>query len=543
MNLQDQPKAANDSPADSDRPERLFSTDHLMDSIGGRIARGGLVTVASHSVRFAIGIVATAILARLLSPLDYGLIGMVAVATNFVAMFKDLGLSHATVQRAEISSQQVSTLFWVNLTLSVVTMLLMIVMAPTVAWFYGDQRLTMITIVSAIGFLLGGLAVQHEALLKRQMRFMTLSAIAFCSMVVGYSVGIASAWSGFTYWSLIFSQLALLLTNTILVWMTCRWVPGLPKRNAGVRSILSFGGNITGYATVNYFSKNADNLLIGRFWGPQQLGLYNKAAQLVGLPTDQINEPLTSVAIPALSRLASDPERYRKAYLRIMEKVLMLVLPTIALIIACSDWVIAIVLGPQWKDAGQILVFMSIAGLTQPVMGTVGWLLVTQGRGRDMLHWSLISAPISILSIAVGIRWGAVGVAASYSLSRILITNPLMYWFVGRSGPVRTRDFYRLLAPFFFGSVAGICASLTFRYFFNVGTPALGLAVCSCLIVISNLVVLCATPSGRLALRDITNSVSLLRLRRPGIDPQSLDARVTELSALIPNSLGSSPAK
>ena len=514
-----------------------------MDSIGGRIARGGFVTVASHGVKFAIGIVATAILARLLSPLDYGLVGMVAVATNFVAMFKDLGLSHATVQRAEISSQQVSTLFWVNLTLSVVTMLLMVVMAPAVAWFYGDQRLSMITIVSAIGFLFGGLAVQHEALLKRQMRFMSLSAIAFSSMVVGYSVGIALAWSGFTYWSLIFSQLALLLTNTSLVWMTCRWVPGLPKRNSGVRSILSFGGNITGYATVNYFSKNADNLLIGRFWGPQQLGLYNKAAQLVGLPTDQINEPLTSVAIPALSRLASDPERYRKAYLRIMEKILMLVLPTIALITVCSDWVIAIVLGPQWKDAGPVLVFMSIAGLTQPVLGTVGWLLVTQGRGPDLLRWSLINAPISILSIAVGLRWGPVGVAASYSLTRILVTNPLMFWFVGRCGPVRTRDFYRLLAPFAFGSVAGICASLAFRSFFNVGSPALGLAMCSCLIVISNLVVLSATPSGRSALRDITNSVSLLRLSRPAIDTQSVDARITELPALIPNSLSSSTAK
>ena len=152
--------------------------------------------MASHGVKFAIGIVATAILARLLSPQDYGLIGMVAVATNFVAMFKDLGLSHATVQRAEISSQQMSTLFWVNITLSVVTMLLMILLAPAVAWFYGDQRLTMITIVSASGFMLGGLTVQHEALLKRQMRFMTLSAIAFGSMVVGYSVGIAFAWSG-----------------------------------------------------------------------------------------------------------------------------------------------------------------------------------------------------------------------------------------------------------------------------------------------------------------------------------------------------------
>lgn len=497
------------------RSDEFFRTDHLMDTIGGRTARGGLVTVASHGVKFAVSIIATAILARLLSPQDYGLIGMVAVATNFVAMFKDLGLAHATVQRTEISSKQVSTLFWVNVGLSVVTTGAMVLLAPAVAWFYGDPRLTLITIASAGGFIFGGLAVQHEALLKRQMRFTTLSAIALVSMVTGYAVGIACAWSGFAYWSLVFSQMALLLTNMVLVWATCRWIPGLPSRKAGIGSMLSFGGNITGYATVNYFSKNADNLLIGKFWGAPQLGLYNKAAQLVGLPTDQINEPLTSVAIPALSRLTNDPERYRKAYLRIMEKVLMLVMPAVAFIIVSSDWLIAIVLGEQWKEAGTILVYMSIAGLLQPVISTVGWLLVTQGRGRDLLNWSLINAPISILSIAVGIRWGAVGVAASYSLTRIFITNPLMYWFVGRTGPVKTRDFYRLLVPFVLSSSVGIVACLLFRRFIPVDGAVTGLIASFTLLASSNLLVLSVIPSGRNALSDIKNSLTLLRPHRP----------------------------
>src|SRR6266480_3265186 len=241
--------------------DQFFRTDHLMDTIGGRTARGGAVTMVSHGLKFAVSIVATAILARLLRPQDYGLIGMVAVATNFIVMFKDLGLSLATVQKSEISSEQISTLFWVNLTLSMLTMIIMIILAPAVSWFYGDSRLTMITIVSACGFIVGGLTVQHEALLKRQMRFMALSAIALASMIVGYAVGIAFAWYGFGFWSLVFSQLALLATNAVLVWITCSWRPGLPRRGSGVRSMLSFGGNITGYATVNYFSKNADNLL------------------------------------------------------------------------------------------------------------------------------------------------------------------------------------------------------------------------------------------------------------------------------------------
>ena len=145
--------------SEQDASERFFRTDHLMDTIGGRTARGGVVTMASHGLKFAISIIATAILARLLSPKDYGLIGMVAVATNFIVMFKDMGLELATVQKAEISSRQISTLFWVNLTLSVGTMIVLMALAPAVSWFYGDSRLTMITLVSATGFVIGGLTV------------------------------------------------------------------------------------------------------------------------------------------------------------------------------------------------------------------------------------------------------------------------------------------------------------------------------------------------------------------------------------------------
>ena len=136
-----------------------FDTEHLTNTIGRRTARGGVVTIISHGFKFVISIGATAVLARLLSPQDYGLIGMVAVFTGFVAMFKDAGLSLATVQRAEISYEQISTLFWVNVALSAVITLLMIALAPAIGWFYSEPRLVMITIATAAGFMLGGLAV------------------------------------------------------------------------------------------------------------------------------------------------------------------------------------------------------------------------------------------------------------------------------------------------------------------------------------------------------------------------------------------------
>ncbi len=497
--------------------QEYFDTEHLTDAIGARTARGGVVTIVSHGLKFALSIVATAVLARLLTPHDYGLIGMVAVFTGFVAMFKDLGLSLATVQRPEITDEQISTLFWVNVTISAAITALMVVLAPLIGWFYSEPRLVLITIVTATGFLFGGLAVQHEALLKRQMRFYALSVIAFASMMIGYIVGIILAWRGASYWSLVFSQLALLASNTLGVWITCRWRPGRPRRNSGVRSMLSFGGNIMGYSLINYISKNCDNLVVGRAFGPQLLGLYAKAVQLLTLPTDQINEPISTVTIPALSRLADSPERYRQAYLRIMEKVILVTMPAVMLMLATADWLVLIILGPQWVESASIFVYLGIAGLFQPVFATGGWLLVSQGRVRDMLRWSLINAPISVLSILAGVPWGVTGVAASFSIGRVFVALPLLFWFVGRTGPVRMSDFYRLLAPFTGASVCSLLVCLAFRHYVVITNPVVGFILCGIIMGVSMPVFLALMPAGRKALVDIKNSMLLLLPHKPKV--------------------------
>ena len=275
--------------------------------------------------------------------------------------------------------------------------------------------------------------------------------------------------------------------------------------------MLSFGGNVTGYALINYVSNHSAHLLIGRMFGPIPLGLYTKAAQLLSLPTEQINEPLATVSIPALSRLADSPERYRQAYLRIMEKVILVTMPAIALMMATSDWVVRIVLGTQWTDSAKLVVFMGVATLFQPVMSTAGWLLVSQGRVRDMLRWSLINAPISILAVVVGLPWGVFGVALSWALARIFVANPLLFWFVGRKGPVRTGDFYRLLAPFTGASVVSLGACWAFRRFVVIANPVLGFVVCGVVVGLTTLFVLALMPAGRKALGDIKNSIQLLR--------------------------------
>ena len=495
--------------------DRYFGTDHLKTNLGGRTARGGAVSIAAQALKFIITIGATSILARLLTPEDYGLIGMVAFVTAFVSVYKDLGLAAATIQRPEISFDQISTLFWINVLLSVAVCIFTVAISPLVSWFYGEPRLTAITVVTAVGFIISGLAVQHEALLRRQMRYFALAAIGLISMVVGYVAAILMAWKGFQYWALVGSQLAVVFTGTVITWIVCRWRPGRPKKDTGVRSMLRFGGNFTGFSTINFFSRNLDNLLIGRVWGAQQLGIYNRAYQLMMLPIDQINEPISSVAIPSLSRLTDSDEAYRRAYIRMLEKVALLTMPAVALMIVTSDWIVAIVLGPQWHQVGILLVILGIAGLIQPISNTTGWLFITQGRTKDMFRLAMVGGPITMASIVAGLPWGAVGVATSYVTGQLFIVN-VQYWFAGRRGPVRTGDFYRTVAPFAAASLSALAACLAFRYLQHSVNALVGIMICATITLLTTILVLAVIPAGRNALRDAVRSVQLLASQKGG---------------------------
>jgi PST family polysaccharide transporter len=466
--------------------------------------------MVTQGLKFVISMATTVVLARLLTPQDYGLIGMVAVVTGFIAMFRDLGLSAATIQKEEISSAQISTLFWINLALSVAIMLVTASLSPAVAWFYGEPRLKLIMAVYAAGFLFGGLTVQHEALLRRQMRFAALSIADIFSLICGIATAIGLAWYGARYWALVASQLVTGLSNAICVWIFSGWRPGLPEKDSGVRSMLAFGRNLTAFSVVNYFARNLDNLLIGKFWGSQQLGLYARAYQLLLLPIDQINQPISAVAIPALSRLTDAPERYRQAYSRILEKVTMLTMPGVAFMIGTSDWIVQIALGPNWTDASRIFALLGIAGLIQPVANTTGWLFISQGRTRQMFQWGIIGSAIIICGILVGLPWGAVGVAASYSLTFVFVVAPLLFWFIGREGHVRTIDLYSAMVPAGLASASVLIALFVFRRLVVNIRPGNGIVIGFVVASLAALIVLLVFPRGRSALLDFKHSVTLL---------------------------------
>jgi PST family polysaccharide transporter len=349
------------------------------------------------------------------------------------------------------------------------------------------------------------------------MRFTALAVLEITSLVLGLLVAVLLALRGARYWALIINQLVQAITYAAGVWIVCGWIPGRPVRTAGVRSMFAFGGNLTGFHVINYFARNLDNMLIGKFWGSWQLGLYAKAYQLLLLPIDQITYPIAAVAIPALSRLTDSPERYRKAYLRMVEKIAMFTMPGMAFMIATSDWIVSLVLGPKWMGVSPIFALLGIAGLVQPVLNTAGWLYITQDRTHHMLRFGLFGCTIIIISIIAGLPWGATGVALTYSATFLFILTPLVFWYAGREGPVRSHDFYRTMAPFACASGSSLLVLLGFRHWSAIHNPLVGLSACLLISAGTALLVLMVIPAGKSAILDLRDLVALCGSREPVI--------------------------
>jgi O-antigen/teichoic acid export membrane protein len=350
-----------------DRHQEHFKTDHLLANLKGHTISSGAVTVSAQGAKFFLNLVSTMILARLLTPRDFGLVAMVTTITVFLRVFKDAGLSIATVQRERITHAQVSNLFWVNVAVSVLGSLIMAAAAPFIARFYHNPRLIGITLILSTTFIISGSTVQHQALLKRQMRFKALALIEVGSMAVGVFVGVVMATLGYGYWSLVGSSLSMEISGLLLTWSVSRWRPALPTRRSGIGPLLSFGAHRTAGDLLAALAGGTDILLIGRFYGAASVGLYSRASVLLARPLQQFLGPINAVFIPALSRLQSQPERYRSTFLHLYEVIALTAFFSAGLLLALAQPLTLVLLGPKWGQAAVIFAGFTVAALSIPL--------------------------------------------------------------------------------------------------------------------------------------------------------------------------------
>ncbi len=425
-----------------DANDRHFRTDHLLDNLKHRTISSGFITIASQGVKFALTLGSTMILARLLTPRDFGLIAMVTTVTGFLRVFKDLGLSTATIQRDTITQAQVSNLFWINVVVSASLSLVVAGLAPVVAWFYREPRLVGVTLALSVTFLFSGSTVQHIALLYRQMRFKAVALIEVGSMTVGVLSGIIAAWCKLGYWSLVISSLAMEAAGLLFTWSISRWRPQWPVFRSGTRSLVGFGANLTVANFINCVSKNVDTLLLGRFYGAYSVGIYSRAMALLMRPLDQLLGPVTTLIEPMLARLQGEPERYRRTFLQIFNSLALVGFMAIGLLLALSRPVTLVLLGSQWEKASVIFAGFTGLALYSPLASALGFLLISQGRGRDLLVISVVSNFAVIAGIISGLPFGPAGVAIGWSVGGLFGAMPYTYYKAGRQGPVHTQDLW-----------------------------------------------------------------------------------------------------
>lgn len=436
----------------------VLSTKHLDTDLERRSVRGGVLTLTSQGVQFAIQSVSTVVLARLLDPADFGIVAMVTSVTGLGQAFADLGLSEATIQRDEITHDQVSMLFWINVAIGLGLTLVCATLAPVFSWFYREPRLFNITLLVSLTFLIGGLRVQHDALLKRQMRYRALAVRDVLAWGIAVPTAIVMALRGAEYWAIAALPLVMNFTAMIFSWVLVRWRPGLPKRGTNVRSMVLFGGHVAASYVLITINRNIDNVLIGWRWGAGLLGLYSRAYNLLMLPVRQLSAPAASVAVPTFSRVQDDPERFERYYLRAINLVLWISAPLFGFLFVAARPVIILVLGSKWVEAALVFKILTISALGQLLLESLIWLFISRGQSEKLSTLLLMLSPGIVLGIFIALPFGIEGVAVAVTLVLVFIFPVLMkYSFRGTN--LNLRRIGRAILNPLAATIVGVCIS------------------------------------------------------------------------------------
>jgi polysaccharide transporter, PST family len=416
-------------------------------TIRDQATRGAILIGASQIYRIGTTFVSSVILARLLTPADFGLNAIVASCVGLITLIQDIGLAQATIQRQRLTTAQTSALFWLAFGAGLLLAIFLALSAPLVAWFFGDGRLKLLIVAFSSLIFVSGAQSQQLALLSRDLRFKTLAGIDVISASASVIAGVIFAWMTMSYWAFFVGNLAASIVGLIGVWVSYPLRTGRPSFDGEFKEIISFGSGVSGFNIANYFARNADYVLIAKFYGSTELGFYDRAYKLLLFPLQQILGPLGRIMLPMLARIQSDPDRYRRAYTESISLLMILSQPGLIMVTIFADDVFSILFGPHWAPSVPIFRWLGLCGLHQVMTSTTGWLFVSQGRSGDLFRLGVVNAVATVISVVIGLPWGALGVAMSYTGANYAVLLPITWWWAGARGPVSTVELIRTAVP------------------------------------------------------------------------------------------------
>ncbi len=427
--------------------KEIFSRNYGKRELSEKTVKGGTFTLVSQLAVFLIKLGSISILARLILPEHFGMVAIVVAIIGFGQLFKDAGLSLATVQSDTITQEQVSLLFWINCTLGLCIALISAGFSPVIAHFYNEPRLTSIGLMLSLNFFFGGLTIQHQALLKRQMHFGRLGAVNVSATVLSVMTALIIISFRRDYWAIIGMSVSLSFFTAVGCWTALRWIPSLPRRGVGAKRFITFGLDMTLFNMVVYICQNIDKVLLGKFFSVVSLGLYSKAYQLVFQTIDQIRIPIFSVALSGLSSLQDSPDKFRDYYIIFLKDIVSIVIFPIALVMIFAEEIIHIFLGPNWLDASIFFRLFAAAALLFVSMTTADQVLVALGRTKRMLKLGLINSSILTIAISIGAVFGGPKIVATTLLGTFLVIMIPMVLYCLHNTRIMLKDFIVSIIP------------------------------------------------------------------------------------------------
>jgi O-antigen/teichoic acid export membrane protein len=419
-------------------PEPTPTSDDR-SSLGRVAARGAGITLAGQGVRILLQLASVTVLARLLSPHDYGLLAVGLIVVGIGEVFRDMGLSTAAIRAPELSVQQRDGLFWLNSAAGLVLAFLTLIAAAPIAAAFGERELESIVQILSLTFVLNGLAAQYRAGLTRDLRFGAVAGSDLGAQVAALAVAVPVAALGGGYWALVAQQLTQGVVILVADVALSGWLPRRPRRGVGLGPLVRFGGGLTGTQTVYYLGNNLDNLALGLFAGPTALGIYNRGFQLLMTPLNQVRSPATTVAVPVLARLKDDTARAGE-YLRRGQLALGFSLVAgMALVAGAAVPLVDLMLGHRWSEVAPVLALLAVAGSAQTLSYVGFWVYVSRGLSSALLRYTLVTLVLNGVCIGVGASFGVVGVAAGYATAALL-EWPLSLWWLSRLTPLPVRE-------------------------------------------------------------------------------------------------------
>lgn len=395
-----------------------------MPALKHQVTSGIKWSTVSQISRQGTQLITTIILARLLSPSDFGLVGMAMVVIGFIGIFKDLGTSAAIIQRKELSEELLSSIFWVNVGFGTLAMIILFFGAPLGGLFYHESRVVDILRVLALTFFISGLSILQQALLERSLSFNKLAKVEISAVVCGAIVGIGLALRGFGVWSLVFQSLTTVIITTVLLWLVSSWQPKWIFHWNEIKSVSSYSLNLTGFSIFNYFARNADYLLIGRYLGAQDLGYYTLAYRILLFPLQNISSVIGRVMFPVYSSIQDNNHRFANAYLKVAKNIALITFPMMLGILALASPFVLTIFGVKWQPVILLILILAPVGLSQSIGTTVGAIYTAKGRTDWMFRWGIGSGLFVIIAFTIGLHWGIIGVATAYAIATFSLSYP-----------------------------------------------------------------------------------------------------------------------